>query len=305
MNRILKETSVRILSRLLPRKVFADMRYRYTFGHTIDWENPRDLNEWINVFMTSPDRQKWARMADKIAVRDIVKSKGLGEILLPVYGVWDNAGEIDFSILPSSFVLKTNHGCGTNIIVDSEHSPDRDKIVEEMDKWLGKTFGTESCENHYSLIRPRIYAEKLIRPESQYSGCKSLVDYKIWCIGGKPLYIFLCYDRGPHHLTVDMYDADWNRRDDAIIYEKEYHPAGNPFPKPECLDEMLRCAAILSEGEPQMRVDLYESEGRPIFGELTLSSCGGKMNYFKPEFLRDLGDRISTLRKENPALFPS
>ena len=50
--------------------------------------------------------------ADKWRVRDYIKSKGLENILLDVYGVWEKGDDIDFDVLPDKFALKPNNGSG-------------------------------------------------------------------------------------------------------------------------------------------------------------------------------------------------
>ena len=52
---------------------------------------------------------------------------------------------------------------------------------------------------------------------------------------------------------------------------------------------MLEAARLLSEGFPQVRVDFYEVNGKLYFGEMTFTSQAGKMDYFTPEFLKELG----------------
>ena len=55
---------------------------------------------------------------------------------------------------------------------------------------------------------------------------------------------------------------------------------------------MLKNASILSEGIPQVRVDMYEVDGKPYFGELTFTSAGGFMNYFTDHFLLEMGKLV-------------
>ena len=52
---------------------------------------------------------------------------------------------------------------------------------------------------------------------------------------------------------------------------------------------MLDIASRLSKGIPQVRVDLYEVNGKVYFGEMTLTSSGGYMAHFTQEFLDKLG----------------
>ena len=64
------------------------------------------------------------------------------------------------------------------------------------------------------------------------------------------------------------------------------------IPKPINLDYLLECARILSKGHKQVRVDLYDINGRIYFGEMTFTSQGGYMDYFTPEFLLELENQF-------------
>ena len=55
---------------------------------------------------------------DKYGMRRYVEEKGCSELLNELYGVYDSADEIDFSVLPQKFVLKITNACGYNIICD-------------------------------------------------------------------------------------------------------------------------------------------------------------------------------------------
>ena len=49
---------------------------------------------------------------DKYDVREYIKSKGLNEILIPCYGVFDAFDQIEYNSLPNSFVMKDTLGGG-------------------------------------------------------------------------------------------------------------------------------------------------------------------------------------------------
>ena len=144
------------------KKKFADQLFFYTFGRTIDWEHPRDLNEVINVLEFCTDTREWSRLSDKILVRDYVKEKGLEDILIPLLGVWDDANDIDFDVLPQKFVLKCNHDSGSAHIIDKAKGYDREKIVSELNQCLGRKFGDLYNEPHYNRIVPKVLAEEFI-----------------------------------------------------------------------------------------------------------------------------------------------
>ena len=109
------------LSRHNPQEL-ADRLYIDATGNKngINWESPVDLNEKINWLKFNSDTTKWSELADKYAVRKFIEEKGYKQYLVPLLGVWENANEIDFSKLPDSFVLKTNNGAGTVMVVEDK-----------------------------------------------------------------------------------------------------------------------------------------------------------------------------------------
>lgn len=52
-----------------------------------------------------------------------------------------------------------------------------------------KNIGALSAEPHYSRIKPLVFAEELLPIPK---GEKSIVDYKLWCLNGKP-YLFVVF----------------------------------------------------------------------------------------------------------------
>lgn len=74
-----------------------------------------------------------ANLADKVKVREFVRDKIGSQYLTEMYGCWASADEIDFDLLPDSFVLKTNNGCASNIIVRGKNSIDIEKVKS---KWI-------------------------------------------------------------------------------------------------------------------------------------------------------------------------
>ena len=97
-------------------KMLAD-RYKNVIGHNLNWDNLQTYTEkmqWAKLYDKNPLK---AVLTDKYLVRDWVEKKIGGVYLIPLLGVWDRFDDIDFSNLPDKFVLKTNHGSGTNLIV--------------------------------------------------------------------------------------------------------------------------------------------------------------------------------------------
>ena len=254
-------------------------------GRQADLDHPRDINEKILWLISHKASKGWGRYADKIAVRDYVKDMGLGDMVVPLLGVWKSAGEIDFDSLPERFILKCNHDSGSAIIIDKSSGFDVAEVRSKLDKALKMKFGYMGGEMFYNEIPRRILAETLLPiPE----GALSIPDYKVWCFNGKPEFVWACYDRSHESVYVAMYDCSWVRHPERCVFSDHFKDAGER-PRPSHLDQMLEAAAILSKGFPTVRVDFYEVEGKVYFGEMTFASMGGRIDYFTPEYKLELG----------------
>lgn len=289
MNKIIKYTKKRICREyyrfimiFFPR-MYADYLYNKELNKSIDWKNPKDLNEKINWLAFNSDTSLWTICADKYRVRDYVKEKGYGDILVPLYGRWDNIKSIDLNTLPQSFVLKTNCGCGDIMIVKDKSTITMDDVFFHFNGKLNSRVMLKSGEVHYTKIKPCIIAEKYL--------ASSLIDYKIWCFNGEPFVVLTVSKRDVknHTMQLNLFDLEWNPKNDWITLE---YRNDEMVEKPTKFAEMLSCAKILAEDFPQVRVDFYEIEGRIYFGEMTFTSACGRMTYFTNEALNKMGERV-------------
>lgn len=268
------------------KRQYATFLYRKELGKRIDWEHPMDLNEKINWLAFYTDTSEWTRLADKYLVRNFVKERGCEEILIPLYAKYDTVDDINYEALPSKFVLKTNNGSGNTIIVKDKENIDKAKTANILNDSLHSKFGLESAEPHYLRIKPCIVAEKLLEPQNG-----DLIDYKIWCFHGKPFCIFTCSNRSIANHTADynLFDTTWKSIDYGLSPQFRNKKL---IAAPLHLDKMLEYAERLSNGFSQVRVDLYEVDAKIYFGEMTFTSCMGRMNYFTPEYLHSMGEQI-------------
>lgn len=271
----------------------AQMRYFKEFGRFLDLKNPKDLNEKIHWLSLYSDTTVWTLCADKYAVRNFVADKGLAHTLVKLYGKWDHVSEIDWATLPKRFVLKTTNGSGTVLVVKDKDSLDMEKTIPMLEKWMKMKIGEETTEFHYQKIVPRIIAEEYIEQSEEDSKIStSLIDYKIWCFNGKAYYIWTCINRVKGKTYVSMFDRDWNYHPEMSVFNEHYREAKTLVPKPEKLKEMLEVAEKLSEGFPEVRIDLYYTNGMIYFGEMTFTSLGGTMDFYTKEALLSMGQLI-------------
>ena len=270
-------------------KMIIDHEWPAQFGHKIDWNNPRDINEKIQWLICFSDTSEWTRLADKYRVREFVKERGLEHILTHLYGVWDDATKINFDALPEKFVLKCNHDSGSTIIVDKSKGFDPEQIVSFYKERLKNKYGYINCEPHYNNIPPKVIAEEFLKAES--TSFKSVTDYKFWCFDGKVYYISVLFDRTKDMVHRMVYDLNWSAHPEFLKSNSYYRTDEQELLRPIGLNDMVRIAGILSKGFPMVRVDLYEIDGRIFFGEMTFTGNAGRMLYAQ-SFLNKLGNYL-------------
>ena len=279
--------------RLLKPIQVARLKYYYKFHKWPNFENPHDLNEKINWLKFYGDTSKWADLADKYKARDYVESLGLGDILVKLYGKWDKANMIDWDSLPNQFVLKVNNGCGDVLICKDRTKLEKEATVKIYNKLVTSKYGDVSGEPHYAKITPCIIAEELLDITKQPIQSSSLIDYKVWCLNGKPFCIWCAWNRRGHSADSVIYDTDWNYHPEWSVFSRTFKEGDTRLPKPQNLNKMLDVASRLSTGFPILRVDLYEVDGKVYFGELTFTSLGGFMDYLTPEILQKMGEMVN------------
>ena len=279
-----------------PKKAI-ELKWNRFYRKRFPWKNPRTLNEKVTWMEVMTDTSKWTEYTDKYEVRKHIEELGLKDILTECYGVWDRVEDIDFDKLPDKFVLKCTHDCGSTVIVRDKNKMNKKEVMEFLSKCVSKRYGYDSCEPHYTFIKPRLMAESLIEMDNtdEFSSATT-VDHKIRCIDGKAQYDMVCYDRnlesgsGGSKTVYDLYDIHtWQPMrqylaDTGVQYKN--------VPWPENLEKMIEIAETIAQGFPQVRVDLYNVKGRIFFGEMTFYAFSGMNNHFTMEFQRMIGDRI-------------
>lgn len=288
------ETLLTPMARISPKGVVY-ARYFLRFHRFPNLRKPKDLNEKILYLKLFTDTSSWTRLADKYQVREYVKSCGLGDILIPLIGVWERVEDIPFGKFPRKVMFKANNGDGrgTNKVVDVQSltADGLEELKAELRRWLNKKdIGALSAEPQYRDIPPLIVAEEVLPVNDGFS---SLVDYKIWCFNGKPYSILVCTNRADAHAQVCSYDLDWHRHPEHMVNLNKYSRYDQDIPRPSRLSEMIEAARVLSKPFPEVRVDLYEVNGRIYFGELTFTSLGGMMNYYTTAYLKEMGAQIT------------
>ena len=283
----IKDLYLCLLSTVSP-KLSTKALYKRRIGKNINLKNPKTFNEkiqWLklNVY---PYDDIYTKCADKYAVRKYIKMKGCSNILTKLYGVYENARDINFDLLPNKFVLKWNFGCGLNIICEDKSKINRDEVIKKLNKWKHNKFYLKTSEMHYKKIDKKIICEEYLTDRTS----KRIDDYKFYCFNGKPYCVMICVGRDKGKPKFYFFDRDWKFLRINKIGEK--CEKNFTVKKPVGIDEMFKYAEILSSDFPFVRVDLYNVNGKIYFGELTFTPSAGVDTGYTDEGQLILGEMI-------------
>lgn len=235
--------------------------------------------QFAKIFNSTKEK---GMLTDKYEVRKWVAERIGEEFLIPLLGVWDCFDDIDFDSLPVSFVLKTNHGSGTNIIVTDKSRIDFKKMKRKFDFWMSEdfAFAGKGYELHYTFIKPKIIAEKYVTDSKG-----ELNDYKFLCFNNNPAFVWVDVGRyGDHRRNI--YNLKWELQP---FNQWTYKNTDYAIEKPKGYELMLSIVEQLCVGFDHVRVDLYNVDGKIYFGEMTFTNGQGYESILPAEYDDMLG----------------
>lgn len=273
----LKAYIVKMFSPLFSDRQYLSLLFRYRMGYSLDWENPETYNEKLQWLKINDRNPLYTQLVDKLEVKDYVSNLVGDSYVVKTLGVWNTPEEIDFSILPQQFVLKTTHGGGNGgvIICKDKSNLDPKKIRHTLSRSIRQDLFRDSREWPYKDVKKRIIAEEYL--EDVETG--ELRDYKFFCFDGKVQALFVATERQKREEPFfSFFDRDYHSIDLT-----QGHPRPTVLPeKPALFDQMIMLAEELSKNISHVRIDLYQVNGHIYFGEYTFYHFGG-MERFEPE----------------------
>ena len=274
----------------VPRRVLVNRNYKKIIGRKPNLKNPETFSDKLAWYLLYYRDEKMRLCTDKAAVRDYIKSLGMGYLLNECYGIYDCVDDIDWESLPSKFVIKHNlsgEGLGTILVFD-KNSLDLEKTKETLRSWIDECplkrarAGLWIFENRKAQI---LFEKLLIEDEND-----DLPDYKFLCFNGRVFCSYLIRNSttkaNRHDGELGILDRDFHL---LPAYDADFHAITEQPEKPKNYEKMVEIAEKLSEPFPHVRVDLYNSNGTIIFGELTFFSNTGPNKHVPESFEYELG----------------
>jgi hypothetical protein len=264
-------------------EVAAAMRaYRRGFGRFPNLLFPRTFNEKLTRGKLVWRSPLMPLFVDKFLAKEFMAEKFGADLITPNLYAGDWLPPREERNWPLPYVIKTNHGSGTNIFVRSEADLDCDAIEAKLRKWLAWTYGQTVGEWAYSQVPRKVLVEPFIGDPST-----TPLEYKFHTYGGRVRLISMTVDRYGDHQAL-VYDRDWNV---APMQFGKARPLA-PTPPPADLERMIDIADQFGRRLPICRIDFYHVDGRARFGEVTVYSGSGSTPMYPAEYDRIIGDWI-------------
>ena len=169
----------------------------------------------------------------------------------------------NYDLVPHSF-FKASHGCGWNVqITPTVSAP----MLNTKRKSWSRIYGHE--ERQYTFLTPRFFLEEQV---DCFFGGASVVDIKVMCLYGEPIFILVERSSVSYYLDITWSSVlqAHNPRTQIRLEDP------SPPPRPPDLDRLLHCARLLSAPFECVRIDFYIGKDRTIyFSEFTFTHAGG------------------------------
>lgn len=270
----------------IPDKPYIKLLYWFKMRRKLNLDKPETYNEklqWLKLYYRNPS---YTEFVDKYAVKEYVANTIGDEFIIPTIGVWTHPEDIQWETLPNQFVIKTTHGggnCGVIICKDKE-SFDFVGACSRIKRALKQNIYKSWREWPYKNVVPRIIAE----PYMEDKRTNELRDYKFFCFDGqiKALFVGTERQKAGEDVKFDFFDPDYNH----LPFKQGHEWAKKTPEKPDSFNLMKTLVEKLSQGFPHVRIDMYEVNGHPYFGEMTFYHFGGMVPFNPEEWDKRFGE---------------
>lgn len=238
---------------------------------------PKSWNEKVGYYKSNYyTRSPISTAVDHKWLAKKITEKWVGEqYVVPTFGIWDKATDINWDKLPKSFVLKSCIGFQGKhvIVVNDKDSINKKEITAAMQGYI---------DNHCSgFTRKKIIAEMLLLNRDGTMPFQ----YEFYCGRGNPLVcrINMATQTKFNTQTTKLlfYDIHNWQKLPIQYYLDAFGGSGGLVPNDgdvECplnLDKLLSVASQISSHLPISRIDLYLIDKQVFVGEITIYPGGG------------------------------
>lgn len=257
---------IKFALKILPDKCYLKLIYFLIYKRRLNLNNPKYWTEKMQYKKLYDRNELLPQVADKLKLRQYATVKINTDITPEILWVGDNPSEIPFEKLPNKFVLKTNHGIGTNIIIEDKKTIDQRAIINQLNNWLDEDYFYPERQWAYKNIERKVFVEELL-----YDGNNQIPsDIKLYMFNGKLGAINLHYDRFKVNHQNILVDHNFK-----LLHSETKTPVDMKKYRPKKFDDMVVYAEKLADPFDFVRVDFYDLGNDFVLSELTHYPAAG------------------------------
>ncbi len=256
MDIALSSTAVRRSTALAPLRIGITHLWRH--HRLCNLSRPTRFNELVQYRKLHDRNLLLPTLADKLTVKPYVADRLGPEWVIPT--LWHGTELPDTPLWPHAFVVKSRHGCNQTAFVrfptDSWH-----QVQRRSRRWMRRDYGFWLDEWLYTHIPRGLLVEPFVGTADTLP-----IDYKLFVFHGRVEFIQVHLQRETRHRWI-VFDRGWHRVSS---------PTADPDPpRPHSLSALIDAAETLGRDFDFVRVDMYEVNLRPLFGEMTFYPGSG------------------------------
>jgi hypothetical protein len=253
----------------------------YTFEKPLNWKD-LSFTDKLKIYGGNLD-ERYAFFADKYRVKEYIRKLNIPNLnVAKTIKVLDkNNDKLELANLPKNCVIKSNHGSGDIIIIkDGKIKLMKCGVQHKTySNWLKNALIPHKTkyENHYTKIKPEIFVEESLGDD--------INDYKFFCFHGKVHIISIDSNRFSNHCR-----SFYNKSFELLDFQKGKEKSCKYIhKKPTKINDMIYISEILSKSFEFARIDLYMSNDKIYFGEITFIPAAGNSDIKPIEYDYKLG----------------
>ena len=241
-----------------------NLTYLWCHGRLPQLTSPALFTELVQLRKLHDRDERMPRLADKVTAKSIAANKLGRDWVIPM--LWSGG------VLPAAFpwkgpvVVKARHSCNQNAFVHSNEDWEAARRVSTY--WMRHDYGQWLDEWAYREVSRGLLVEPRIGADDRLP-----TDYKVFVFGGQATHIQVHLGRDRHH--------QW------VVHDRNWRTLANSAPKiarPTALAAMLSAAEEMAREFDFARVDFYQPDAQPLFGEVTFYPGSGLLP-INPSFL--------------------
>lgn len=251
----------------LATRLLVGLTYLWRHGRVPRLSSPRRFTEFVQHRKLYDHDPRYPTLIDKLTVKETVTAILGPEWVTPT--LWSGSTLPPRSPWPAPFVVKSRHGCNQRVFVRTGEQ-DWAAIRKLANRWMRSTYGGWLFEWGYRDVPRGLLVEPFLGHAGQLP-----IDYKIYVFHGRAEFVQVHLEREHDHRWI-VFDRDWR------LVSRQTKDAVTP--PPASLDRMLAGAEALGRAFDHARIDFYEIDGAPRFGEMTFYPGSG-LDRFDPQSL--------------------